>query len=513
MPRNYDPAYESMKAYTPNFQGVVDAIAELGVCVAGTETVPGRESTNQQLDSLNNTAESIDQQMQSVVTAVNTNTSKVELMTTAVQAVEVDVEGIAVDVDTLTAMQSVIVSKLTLMEPDLDNINTKVNLIEVDTDTLVAIGGTIRDRLPTKLASPTDYLTTRLSNGTTYYSDTNALPVSIPGGISIGEVTVKNTPLPVTLQGGNNVSLTGGTISIDSITQPVSLSGGTVAVSAIAQPVSLSGGSVSIANSVKLDTTTPPDVNVVNIPHVIVDSGVLTSVGTIDTIKGGVISRLDSLTAGTLNTVQTIDTLKGGILTRVDSLAGGVINRLDSLAGGIVTRVDTLAGGRITQVDTILGGIISRVDSITAIGFVDVTPSLPAATDYLPVRLTNATDWLGSDTLPIADRTAINTAQSITITSGNTTSSAFSINGQNSIIHLPPASPTRTVFLQVLGWDGSTWVDAFSQATNTTLGTFIKSSDLAGTVSGATGEGKNNFRLRIDSSFGSNLTFRIESRG
>ena len=453
MPNKYVPDYESMKAYTPNFQGIVDAIAELAVTVAGTETVPGRESTNQQLDSLNNTAESIDAQMAAITSAVNTNTTSVQAMTAAVQAVESDVEEIRVDVDTL-----------------------------------VSISGTIRDRLPTKLASPTDYLTTRLTNGTTYFSDTNALPVSIPGGISIGEVTVKNVPLAVSLEGGNNVSLTGGTITVSTVTNPVSLSGGTVAVSAIANPVSLSGGSVTVSNAITLDTTTPPNVNVVNTPHVIVDSG-------------------------TLTTVQSLDTLKGGILTRVDTIAGGRITQLDTLLGGIVTRVDTLAGGRITQVDTILGGIISRVDSITAIGFVDITPSVPAANDYLPVRLSNASDWLGSDTLPIADRTAINTAQSITITSGNTTSSAFSINGQNSIIHLPPSSPTRTLTLQILGWDGSTWVDALSQATNTSLGTFIKSSDLAGAISGATGAGKSNFRLKIDSSFGSDLTFRIESRG
>lgn len=452
MPRNYEPPYQSMKQYTPNFQGVVDAISELAVSVSGTETVPGRESTNQQLDSLNNTAESIDQQMASVVTAVNTNTSKVELMTAAVQAVESDVEEIKVDVDTLTSMQSTIVSNLSLMVPDLDNINTKINAIEFDTDTLVAISGTIRDRLPANLASPTDYLTTRLTNGSGYYSDSNALPVSIPGGISIGEVTVKNTPLPVSLTGGNsNVSLTGGTLT--SIANPVSLSGGTVAVSSIGSPITL-------------DTTIPPNVNVVNIPHFIVDSG-------------------------TLNTVQTVDTIKGGVITRVDSLAGGTIN----------------------QIDTLLGGIITRVDSITSIGFVDVTPSVPAATDYLPVRLTNATDWLGNDTIPIADRTSVNTSISPTITSGNTASSAFSIAGQNSIIHLPPTSPTRTVKLQILGADGSTWVDAISQTTNTSLYTFIKSGDIANAVSGATGAGKNNFRLTIDSSYGSTLTFKVESRG
>lgn len=489
MPRNYEPPYQSMKQYTPNFQGVVDAISELAVSVSGTETVPGRESTNQQLDSLNNTAESIDQQMASVVTAVNTNTSKVELMTAAVQAVESDVEEIKVDVDTLTSMQSTIVSNLSLMVPDLDNINTKINAIEFDTDSLVAISGTIRDRLPANLASPTDYLTTRLTNGSGYYSDSNALPVSIPGGISIGEVTVKNTPLPVTLSGGNvNASLTGGTVTIDSITNPVSLSGGSITVSSITQPVSLSGGAVTVSNAITLDTAIPPNVNVVNVPHVIVDSG-------------------------TLNTVQSVDTIKGGVITRLDTIAGGRITQLDTLLGGIVTRVDTLAGGRITQVDTILGGVISRIDSITAIGFVDITPSVPAATDYLPVRLSNASDWLGSDTLPFVDRTSINTATTITITSGNTTSSAFSISGQNSVIHLPPSSPTRTVTLQFFGWDGSTWVDALSQTTNTTLGTFIKSSDLAGAISGATGAGKNNFRLKIDSSYGSNLTFRIESRG
>lgn len=467
MPRNYEPPYESMKQYTPNFQGVVDAISELAVSVSGTETVPGRESTNQQLDSLNNTAESIDQQMASVVTAVNTNTSKVELMTAAVQAVESDVEEIKVDVDTLTSMQSTIVSNLSLMVPDLDNINTKINAIEFDTDTLVAISGTIRDRLPANLASPTDYLTTRLTNGSGYYSDSNALPVSIPGGISIGEVTVKNTPLPVSLTGGNvNASLTGGTVTIDSIVNPVSLSGGSIVVSSVTQPVSLSGGAVTVSNAVTLDTTIPPNVNVVNIPHFIVDSG-------------------------TLNTVQTVDTIKGGVITKVDSLAGGTIN----------------------QIDTLLGGIITRVDSITSIGFVDVTPSVPAATDYLPVRLTNATDWLGNDAVPIADRTSVNTSISPTITSGNTASSAFSIAGQNSIIHLPPTSPTRTVKLQILGADNSTWVDAISQTTNTSLYTFIKSGDIANAVSGATGPGKNNFRLTIDSSYGSTLTFKVESRG
>jgi hypothetical protein len=64
-----------------------------------------------------------------------------------------------------------------------------------------------------------------------------------------------------------------------------------------------------------------------------------------------------------------------------------------------------------------------------------------------------------------------------------------------------------------LGWDGSTWVDALSQATNASLGTFMKSSDLASAISGATGTSKNNFRLKINSSYGSNLTFKIESRG
>lgn len=487
MPRNYEPPYESMKQYTPNFQGVVDAISELAVSVSGTETVPGRESTNQQLDSLNNTAESIDQQMATVVTAVNTNTSKVELMTAAVQAVESDVEEIKVDVDTLTSMQSGILSKLILIEPDIDNINTKINLIESDTDTLVALSGEIRDRLPSTLANPTDYLTARLTNGTGYYSDSNALPVSIPGGISIGEVTVKNTPLPVSLSETSNVSLTGGIVT------------------SISNPVSLSGGAITVTNAITLDTTIPPNVNVANVPHVIVDSGTLNTVQSVDTIKGGVITKVDSLVGGTIN---QLDTIKGGVITRVDTIAGARITQLDTILGGIVTRVDTLAGGRITQVDTLLGGIVTRVDSLA--GFVDITPTAPVATDYLPIRLTDATNFLGSDAQPLPDRTAVNSSQTITITS-STLSSAFSIIGQNSIIHLPPASPARIVTLQVLGWDGSTWVDTISQTTNTSLGTFIKSGDLANYISGATGAGKNNFRFKLDGS--ATLTIKIESRG
>lgn len=428
--------------------------------------------------------------------------------------------------------------------------------------------------LPTNQSDPTDWLSVRLTNGTSFYSATGGggggggteytegdSVSAIVGSAILWEDTgdvlrsVSATkPLPV---GGNvNASLTGGVIGISgTVNTNASLIGGSVSVTGTVN-ASLVGGQSTIVGNVDVTPTTPvagdylpvrltdgsnfylasggggggsgqqytegnTSTSITGTALMWEDSDTLRAAGNIYPFpisdNGGSLTVDGTINVGNSLTVASITnavSLSGGSVT-ISNTPNVVVNSgtlttvqtIDTLKGGVITRIDTLAGGRVTQVDTLLGGIITRIDSLA--GFVDITPTSPIATDYLPVRLTDGTAFFTTQSI----RAVTNSNTTVTIALGSTTSSAFSITGHNSLIHIPPASPARTVKLQILGGDAATWVDALSKTTSTSTWTFFTSGDIATAVSGATGASKNNFRITIDSSYGSTLSFLVESRG
>lgn len=477
-------------------------------------------------------------------------------------------------------------------------------------DTLIAQTDSIKTYLaglPTNQSDPTDWLSVRLTNGTSFYSATGGGGggggTEYTEGDSVGAIvghailwedtgdvlcSVSATkPLPV---GGNvNASLTGGVVGISgTVNTNASLTGGSVGINGTIN-ASLVGGQSTIVGNVDVTPTTPVagdylPVRLTDGSNFYLASGggggssnqQYTEGNISATITGTALMWEDSDTLravgkdyplpisdnnGSLTidgTVNIGNSLTITSITNPVSLSGGsvtisntpnvivnsgiitTVQTIDTLKGGIITRVDTLAGGRITQVDTLLGGIITRVDSLA--GFIDVTPTSPTANDYLPVRFTNGSSFFTPPTYYAEGSTQatitgtailwedasdvvravsiakplptkiVGSSLTVSITTGNTTSSAFSIAGQNCVILMPPTTTTRTVKLQILGSDGTTWIDAVTQTTTTSY-SFIGSGKIAEQISGATGAGKNNFRLALDSSWSSNLDFKIEAVG
>lgn len=100
----------------------------------------------------------------------------------------------------------------------------------------------------------------------------------------------------------------------------------------------------------------------------------------------------------------------------------------------------------------------------------------------------------------------------VTVNASSTTSSAFAIAGKIAWIDAPITANARTVTLQTLGADGSSWISTgISWTTSTSVNTAVNSETLA-KIAGKCTPDANNFRLSYDSSLTGNTTHIVRSR-